>query len=75
MRWLAADNGKNLDEAGGIVAREMRYSKSVALFTLKDKSETSWEFGETGPERLINALKSYRSYQVSVKAPSIRRRS
>jgi len=69
VRWLAADRGKNLDEAASIVSREMRYPKAIALFSLKDKSQTNWEFGETDPDKLVSALKSYRKYQVSVKDP------
>jgi sulfonate transport system substrate-binding protein len=68
-RWLYSDRGAHFDEAASIVAREMRYPKAVALFSLKDKSQTNWEFGETDPDKLYNALKSYRDYQVSVKDP------
>jgi sulfonate transport system substrate-binding protein len=69
VRWLAADRGKNFDEAASIVSREMRMPKAVALFSLKDSSQTNWEFGETDPDKLLNALKTYRNYQVSVKDP------
>jgi sulfonate transport system substrate-binding protein len=69
VRWLDSDRGAHFDEAASIVAREMRYPKAVALFSLKDKSQTNWEFGETDPDKLYNALKSYRDYQVSVKDP------
>jgi sulfonate transport system substrate-binding protein len=69
VRWLASDRGKNIDEAASIVAREMRYPKAIALFSLRDKSQTNWEFGETDPDKLTSALKAYRNYQVSVKDP------
>jgi len=69
VRWLAADHGKNFDEAATIVSREMRYPKAVALYSIKDSSQTNWEFGETDPDKLLNALKTYRNYQVSVKDP------
>jgi sulfonate transport system substrate-binding protein len=47
----------------------MRYPKAVALYSIKDKSQTNWEFGETDPDKLLNALKTYRNYQVSVRDP------
>jgi sulfonate transport system substrate-binding protein len=69
VRWLDSDHGAHFDEAASIVAREMRYPKAIALFSLKDKSQTNWEYGETDPDKLYNALKTYRDYQVSVKDP------
>jgi sulfonate transport system substrate-binding protein len=69
VRWLDSDHGAHFDEAASIVAREMRYPKAIALFSLKDKSQTNWEYGETDPDKLVSALKTYRNYQVSVKDP------
>jgi sulfonate transport system substrate-binding protein len=69
VRWLDSDHGAHFDEAASIVAREMRYPKAIALFSIKDKSQTNWEYGENDADKLYNALKSYRDYQVSVKDP------
>jgi sulfonate transport system substrate-binding protein len=69
VRWLAEGNGKNFDEAATIVAREMRIPKSSAMFSLKDKSQTAWEFGETNPDELIKGLRQYQEYQIANKDP------
>lgn len=70
VRWLASDNGAHFDEAASITSRALRIPKSVALFALRDKSETAWNFGETEANILIENMKKFQKYQLSVKDPT-----
>jgi len=70
VRWLAADKGAHLDEAATITSRALRLPKAVALFALKDQSETAWNFGETDANVLVGHMKKFQAYQLSVKDPT-----
>ena len=64
VRWLNSDHGAHLDEAATIVARELRISKSLALYDLKDESRISLDWGETDFGETVKALKQFYQYQV-----------
>jgi sulfonate transport system substrate-binding protein len=69
VRWLAADNGAHMAEAATIAARELRISKAVALYDLKDESTISWNFGVTSYQDVVDSIKKFQSYQIKVKDP------
>ena len=69
VRWLYAANGANLNEAATIAARAMRQSKSVALFNLKDDSQTAYEYGVTDWQDAVNAIKKFWKYEIAYKDP------
>jgi len=69
VRWLSSDNGKHLDEAAGIAARELRIPKAVALYDLKDESRISWGWGVTDYKDAVAAIKKFQDYQIAVKDP------
>jgi len=64
VRWLYSDHGSHLDEAATIVARELRISKSLAMYDLKDESEVAFNWGETDYAETVTALKKFYQYQV-----------
>jgi len=69
VRWLAADNGAHLSEAATIASRELRLSKAVALYDLKDESTISWSFGVTSYQEAVDSIKKFQSYQIKVRDP------
>jgi len=69
VRWLVADNGAHMTEAATIAARELRISKAVALYDLKDESTISWNFGVTNYQDVVDSIKKFQSYQIKVKDP------
>jgi ABC-type nitrate/sulfonate/bicarbonate transport system substrate-binding protein len=69
VRWLNSDHGAHLDEAATIVARELRISKSLALYDLKDESRISLDWGETDFGETVKALKQFYQYQVQNQDP------
>jgi len=69
VRWLYADHGAHLDEAATIAARELRVSKAVELFKLKDESQTAYNWGVTDRNDAIAAIKKFWKYQVAYKDP------
>ena len=69
VRWLNSDHGAHLDEAATIVARELRISKSLALYDLKDEARISLDWGETDFAETVKALKKFYQYQVENRDP------
>jgi len=69
VRWLYADHGAHLDEAAGIAARELRMSKAVELFKLKDESQTAYNWGVTDRKDAVAAIKKFWKYQIAFKDP------
>jgi sulfonate transport system substrate-binding protein len=69
VRWLAANNGANMSEAATIASRELRLTKAVALYDLKDESTISWSFGVTSYRDAVDSIKKFQSYQIKVKDP------
>jgi sulfonate transport system substrate-binding protein len=69
VRWLAANNGANMSEAATIASRELRLTKAVALYDLKDESTIAWGFGVTSYQDAVDSIKKFQSYQIKVKDP------
>jgi len=70
VRWLYNDpTGAHLQEAATIAARELRVSRAVALFSLKDEARTSWTWGITDYKDVVASIKKFQTYQISVKDP------
>jgi sulfonate transport system substrate-binding protein len=69
VRWLAANNGANMSEAATIASRELRLTKAIALYDLKDESTIAWSFGVTSYQDAVDSIKKFQSYQIKVKDP------
>jgi sulfonate transport system substrate-binding protein len=69
VRWLYSDNGKHLEEAANIAARELRIPKSVALYDLKDESTISYTWGQTSYQEAVDSIKKFQNWAISVKDP------
>jgi sulfonate transport system substrate-binding protein len=69
VRWLYADHGAHLDEAATIAARELRVSKSVELFALKDESEVAFNWGITDYKDAVDSIRRYLKYQIASRDP------
>lgn len=69
VRWLSSDNGAHFSEAATIAARELRLSKAVALYDLKDESTISYGWGITDYKEAVDSIKKFQAYQISVKDP------
>jgi len=69
VRWLYADHGAHLNEAATIVARSLRLSKAVALYTLKDEGQTAYNWGVTDYKDAVQAIKKYIKYQIAYRDP------
>jgi len=69
VRWLYSDHGAHLDEAATIAARELRVSKSVESFALKDESEVAFNWGVTDYKDAVDSIKRYLNYQIASKDP------
>jgi ABC-type nitrate/sulfonate/bicarbonate transport system substrate-binding protein len=64
VRWLYADHGAHLDEAASITSRELRLSKGVALFNIKDESETAYNWGVSDYNDVVDAIKRNLKFQI-----------
>jgi len=64
VRWLYADHGAHLEEAATIAARELRVSKSVELFSLKDESQTAYNYDVTDYNDVIDSIKRNLKFQI-----------
>jgi sulfonate transport system substrate-binding protein len=69
VRWLESDNRSHLPEAATIASREMRISKALALYGLKDESTISYSWGVTNYKDVVDSIKKFQNYQISVKDP------
>ena len=69
VRWLEAENGAHMSEAATIAARELRISKALALYGLKDESTISYSYGVTSYQDAVDSIKKFQSYQIAVKDP------
>lgn len=64
VRWLYADHGAHLEEAATITARELRISKAIALFQLKDEGETAYNWGVTDYNDAVDSIKRNLKFQI-----------
>jgi sulfonate transport system substrate-binding protein len=69
VRWLYANNGAHLDEAATITSRALRSSKSIALFKLKDESQTAYSWGTNDAQEAVDSIKKFIQYEISFKDP------
>jgi sulfonate transport system substrate-binding protein len=69
VRWLDSENGAHLSEAATIASRELRISKALALYGLKDESTISYSYGVTNYREAVDSIKKFQDYQISVKDP------
>jgi len=65
VRWLYADGGAHLEEAATITARELRITKAVALFEIKDDSETAYNWGVTDYNDAVDSIKRNLKFQIA----------
>jgi len=64
VRWLYADHGAHLAEAATITARELRVSKAIALFNIKDEGETAYNWGVTDYNDAVSSIKRNLKFQI-----------
>jgi len=69
IRWLYSDHGAHLDEAATIAAHELRVSRAVEQFALKDESEVAFNWGVTDYKDAVDSIKRYLNYQIASKDP------
>jgi sulfonate transport system substrate-binding protein len=69
VRWVHSDNGAHIEEAATIAAREVRETKSVALYDLKNQGTITYDWGQVDYQDAVNSIKQFQNWQIAHKDP------